>query len=52
MLFRTTPEGDEIAVITQAQRHAWLDTQLRAISADDQGAIARACALLSTIADS
>ena len=52
VLFRTTPEGDDIAVTTRTQRHAWLDAQLRALSSEDQHAIAHACALLSSIADS
>lgn len=52
VLFRTTPEGDEIAVTTRSQRHAWLDAQLHALSAEDQRVIAHACSLLSNIADS
>jgi DNA-binding MarR family transcriptional regulator len=48
----TTPLGAELAVSTQIQRNAWLDAQLGALSRDDQNAIARACALLSDIADS
>ncbi len=52
VLLRTTPEGAELALATRAQRNAWLDAQLRALSPEDQDVIARACALLSTIADS
>jgi DNA-binding MarR family transcriptional regulator len=52
VLFRTTPEGAELARATRAQRDAWLDAQLRTLSDDDQQAIARACALLTSIADS
>ncbi|ROP60781.1 MarR family winged helix-turn-helix transcriptional regulator [Curtobacterium sp. ZW137] len=52
VLFRTTAEGVELARATRAQRDAWLDTQLRALSDEDQRAIARACSLLTSIADS
>ncbi|HEY0249171.1 MAG TPA: MarR family transcriptional regulator [Gryllotalpicola sp.] len=52
VLFSITPEGAELAIAARAQRHAWLDAQLQALSAEDRDAIARACALLSTIADS
>jgi len=36
----------------RAQRNAWLDQQLQALSPEDRAIIARATALLSTIADS
>lgn len=52
VLFSTTPEGARLAIATRMQRNAWLDAQLRALSPEDQSAIARACALLSNIADS
>lgn len=49
--FSTTPEGADLAVATRIQRNAWLDARLDALSPEDQTAIARACVLLSTIAD-
>ena len=52
VLLRTTAEGAELATATRRQRNAWLDAQLDALSPADQAAIARACALLRTIADS
>lgn len=52
VLFSTTPEGAELALATRAQRNAWLDARLGALSPEDQAAIARACVLLGTIADS
>lgn len=52
VLFSTTTDGAELAAVTRAQRNAWLDAQLGALSREDQDAIARACALLSDIADS
>jgi DNA-binding MarR family transcriptional regulator len=52
VLFSTTPEGDELASAARAQRNAWLDRQLRALSAEDRAVIARAMALLGSIADS
>lgn len=52
VLLSTTPEGVELALAARAQRHAWLDAQLHALGPDDQEAIARACVLLSAIADS
>jgi DNA-binding MarR family transcriptional regulator len=52
VLFKTTPEGDELASATRAQRNAWLDKQLGALSAEDRVVIARATALLASIADS
>ena len=50
--FSTTAEGDELARATRAQRNAWLDQQLQALSAEDRAVIARATALLGRIADS
>jgi DNA-binding MarR family transcriptional regulator len=52
VLFSTTPEGDELASAARAQRSAWLDQRLQALSAEDRAVIARAAALLITIADS
>jgi DNA-binding MarR family transcriptional regulator len=52
VLFRTTPEGAELALATRTQRNAWLDAELQALSPEDQKAIARACALHSNIAGS
>lgn len=52
VLFRPTAEGAELARSTRTQRDAWLDTQLRALSDEDQRAVARACSLLTSIADS
>ncbi|WP_326709555.1 MarR family transcriptional regulator [Streptomyces sp. NBC_01474] len=52
VLFSATAEGDELASATRAQRNAWLDEQLRALSAEDRTVIARAAALLSSIANS
>ena len=52
VLFSTTAEGDELASATRAQRNAWLDQRLQALSAEDRAVIARATALLSRIADS
>jgi len=52
VLFSATAEGDELASATQAQRNAWLDQRLRALSAEDRAVIARATELLSAIADS
>jgi DNA-binding MarR family transcriptional regulator len=50
--FSATAEGDELAGAAQAQRNAWLDQRLRALSAEDRAVIARATALLASIADS
>jgi hypothetical protein len=50
--FRATTEDDKLASATRAQRNAWLDEQLRALNAEDRAVIARAAALLSSIADS
>jgi DNA-binding MarR family transcriptional regulator len=52
VLFSTTAEGDQLAGATRAQRNAWLDQRLLALSAEDRAVIARATALLSSIADS
>jgi DNA-binding MarR family transcriptional regulator len=52
VLFSATAEGGEIAGAARAQRNAWLDDQLRALSPEDRSVIARAAALLSGIADS
>jgi DNA-binding MarR family transcriptional regulator len=52
VLFSATAEGDELAGATRAQRNAWLDQRLQALSAEDRAVIARATALLSSIADS
>jgi DNA-binding MarR family transcriptional regulator len=52
VLFSATPEGDELASAARAQRNAWLDQRLQALSAEDRAVIAAATALLSNIADS
>ena len=52
VLFSATAEGDELAGAARAQRNAWLEEQLRTLSAEDRAAIARATALLSRMADS
>ena len=52
VVFSTTAEGDELARAARAQRNAWLDQRLRALSAEDRAVIARATALLSSLADS
>src|SRR6201985_3602863 len=52
VLFSATAAGDELASAARAQRNAWLDEQLRALSVEDRAVIARATALLSNIADS
>jgi DNA-binding MarR family transcriptional regulator len=52
VLFSTTAEGDELASAARARRNAWLDQRLQALSAEDRAVIARATALLSSIADS
>ena len=52
VLFSATAEGDKLARAARAQRNAWLDDQLRALSAEDRAVIARAAALLRGIADS
>src|ERR1700677_2465989 len=52
VLFSGTAEGDELASAARAQRNAWLDQRLQALSAEDREVIARATALLITIADS
>jgi DNA-binding MarR family transcriptional regulator len=52
VLFSATEEGDELAGAARAQRNAWLDDRLRALSADDRAVIARAAGLFISIADS
>ena len=52
VLFSATAEGDELASAARAQRNAWLDQRLQALSAEDRAVIARATAILSSIADS
>jgi DNA-binding MarR family transcriptional regulator len=52
VLFSATAEGDELASAARAQRNTWLDERLSALSAEDRAVIARAAALLSSIADS
>lgn len=52
VLFRTTPEGARLAERTRAQRDAWLEGRLEALSLEDQRVIARACAILATISNS
>jgi DNA-binding MarR family transcriptional regulator len=52
VLFSATAEGDELASAARAQRNAWLDQRLQALSAEDRSVIARATALLASIADS
>jgi DNA-binding MarR family transcriptional regulator len=52
VLFSTTPEGAELAIAARIQRNAWLESRLHELSPEDQDAIARACVLLSDIADS
>jgi DNA-binding MarR family transcriptional regulator len=51
VLFSATPEGDELARAARAQRNAWLDRRLDALSAEDRDVIARATALFINIAD-
>ena len=50
VLFTATAEGVELADIAAAQRNAWLEEQLMKLSVEDRDAIARACALFSSIA--
>jgi DNA-binding MarR family transcriptional regulator len=52
VLFSATAAGDELARAARAQRNAWLDERLGALSAEDRAVIARAAALLRGIADS
>jgi DNA-binding MarR family transcriptional regulator len=52
VLFRATAEGDELASAARAQRNAWLDQRLQALSAEDRAVIARATVLLGRIAGS
>ena len=52
VLFSATADGHELASAARTQRNSWLDEQLSALSAGDRAVIARAAALLSSIADS
>ncbi|MBY8876032.1 MarR family winged helix-turn-helix transcriptional regulator [Actinacidiphila acidipaludis] len=52
VLFSATAEGDRLAVAARAQRNAWLDERLGALTADERAVIARATDLLLRIADS
>lgn len=52
VLFSTTPEGDEVAGAARAQRNAWLDEQLAALTPDDRAALLRAATLLGRMAES
>ena len=52
VLFSATEAGHELGSATRAQRNAWLDERLRALSAEDRAILARAATLLSGIADS
>lgn len=52
VLFSATAEGDQLASAARAQRNAWLDQRLQALSNEDRAVIARATTLLSSIADS
>ena len=52
VLFTVTGEGDEIARAARAQRNAWLEDQLAALTAEDRAVITRAIFLLGRIADS
>jgi DNA-binding MarR family transcriptional regulator len=52
VLFTATAEGAELARAARAQRNAWLDQRLQALSVEDRAVLARATALLSRIADS
>jgi DNA-binding MarR family transcriptional regulator len=52
VLFSATADGHQLAGATRAQRNAWLDERLGALSQEDRAVIARAAALISRIADS
>ncbi|MEU5055281.1 MarR family winged helix-turn-helix transcriptional regulator [Streptomyces sp. NPDC056121] len=52
VLFTPTPEGHTVAGDAMDTRNAWLDGRLRALSAEDRAVIARAAALLTSIAES
>jgi DNA-binding MarR family transcriptional regulator len=52
VLFSATPQGAELALAARAQRDAWLDARLRALSPEEQAVITQACRLLGRIADS
>ena len=51
VLFSATSEGAELALAARAQRNAWLDAQLQALSPEERNTVARACVLLNKIAD-
>jgi DNA-binding MarR family transcriptional regulator len=50
--FCATAEGGRLASAARAQRNAWLDQRLEALGTEDRAVIARAAALLGSIADS
>lgn len=50
--FSTTADGDKLAGSARAQRNTWLGEQLRTLNAEDRAVLARAAALMSSIADS
>jgi DNA-binding MarR family transcriptional regulator len=52
ILIGVTAEGAELAVATRNQRNAWLESRLDALAPADRAVIARACALLDSIAES
>lgn len=52
VLFRTTPDGDGLAAEDRARRHAWFEAKLRELDPDDRVLLARAAAILRTLADS
>lgn len=52
VLVSATPDGHRLAATARAQRHAWLDRRLSTLTPEDRTTLARAAALLSTIADS
>ncbi|SEN81109.1 MarR family winged helix-turn-helix transcriptional regulator [Actinacidiphila rubida] len=51
VLFTATEEGHALAGAARAQRNAWLDERLQALSAEDREIIVRATELLNRIAD-
>jgi DNA-binding MarR family transcriptional regulator len=52
VLFSVTAEGAELALAARLQRNAWLDSRLSVLTAEDQKTIARACAILTEVANS
>ncbi|TGD87119.1 MarR family transcriptional regulator [Mycolicibacterium sp. CH28] len=52
ILIGVTAEGAKLAVATRNQRNAWLESRLDALAPADRAAIARACVLLDSIAES